>query len=225
MNWSLFFSCIVAKSGLIRLNNGRASSTDQVIIRIPRLGGINDGSYSCEVGEDALRRSRAIIEQEHDPGVDQGSMLSGDNDGSLVVRVVLGESAHSFKNLGSIFRVEYIVASPDLCQLDFHRTSQSLPRLTFSEMGYVWRVYAVTIPKLLPPPLRAANRSIRLVSRVPTLPSLSSHLTSVLLCIGINDRAIGKDHFKVDDAVRCPAVLRAEETQATYSSKSDNHLY
>lgn len=76
-------------------------------------------------------------------------------------------------------------------------------------------VYAVTTPKLLPPPLREAKRSA-LYQYVLGLCSKRRFFTGILLRIGIDHRTIGQDNLEVHDIVGCPAVLSAEETHSTW---------
>lgn len=63
-------------------------------------------------------------------------------------------------------------------------------------------------------PLESGKEVYYRQSRFPS--SLNICRTGVLLGIRIDNRSIGKDHFEVNDVVRCPSVLGTEETQATY---------
>lgn len=77
----------------------------------------------------------------------------------------------------------------------------------------------MTMPKLLPPPLRTAKRSNKdgiLVVAHELLKEVD-FLTSVLVFVGVYHSAIRKDDFEIDDVVGSPAVLGAEEAQSACS--------
>lgn len=111
MKKSLFLSCGPSVSNVVY--NPQERSTDQVVVGIPSLGGVQ-GTKSFESVKHTLRRLGTIVEQEHDPGVNDGGVLSSHDDGRLVIGVVLREVADRLKNLGSLIRGEDIVSSPHL---------------------------------------------------------------------------------------------------------------
>lgn len=86
--------------------------THQIIITIPSLGRIH-GFQGLELVKHALRRLRPIIEQEHNPCVQERSMFCGHNDGRFVVRVVVSEVAHGLEHLGRLGSLEDVISAPD----------------------------------------------------------------------------------------------------------------
>lgn len=68
-----------------------------------------------------MRRLRSIVEEKHDPCVDQRGMLGRHDDGGLVIGVVFGEVTDGFKDLRRLVRTEDIVPSPDLSWLDTYK--------------------------------------------------------------------------------------------------------
>lgn len=88
----------------------------QVVVGIPRLGCVN-GSNVLELLEHMVRGRGAIVEEEHDPCVDQRTIVGCHDDSSLVVRIVRGEFHDSIQDLRGLVRSENIVASPHLVVL------------------------------------------------------------------------------------------------------------
>lgn len=91
-----------------------SGQTDQIVVAMPRLRDIENRANGSEVIEYTLRRTGSIIEQEHDPAVDQGTLLACDDNTSLVVRVVFGKVPESFEDLRSLTRGEEVVTAPYL---------------------------------------------------------------------------------------------------------------
>lgn len=88
----------------------------QVIVAIPRLGSVN-GSNVLELLEHMVRGRGGIVEEEHDPRVNQRAIVACHDDGSLVVRIVRSEFHDGIQNLGALVGSENIVASPHLVVL------------------------------------------------------------------------------------------------------------
>ncbi len=88
-------------------------------------------------------------------------------------------------------------------------------------MGCVWRVYWVTMPKLFPPPFRAANKSDSVSSLLHNTGRIVRH-TCVGWVIGMSDCSISKNNLKVNYIIRRSAVLRTQETQSTFESSESS---
>lgn len=97
------------------MTDGRV--TNQVIVAIPRFSSIGR-SDCCKVGKNTLWWLRPVVEEEHDPGVDQQDMLTSHNDGRLVIGIMLGEVTKSAQDLRRLIGCKDIVSSPYLCFLD-----------------------------------------------------------------------------------------------------------
>jgi hypothetical protein len=94
--------------------------TDQVIVAVPGSSTIGR-SDCCKVGKDTLWWLRPIVEEEHDPGVDQQAMLTSDNNSGLVIGIMLGEVTKSAQDLRRLIGCKDIVSSPYLCYLEYAR--------------------------------------------------------------------------------------------------------
>lgn len=102
---------------IILLQNKNIVMFKQVIVAIPRFSSIGR-SDCCKVGKNTLWWLRPVVEEEHDPGVDQQAMLTSHNDGRLVIGIMLGEVTKSAQDLRRLIGCKDIVSSPYLCFLD-----------------------------------------------------------------------------------------------------------
>ena len=75
----------------------------------------------AELLKHMIRRRGGVVEEEHDPCVDKGTVVGCHDNGSLVVRVVRGELVDGIQEIGGLVGREHIVASPDLVSLAMRR--------------------------------------------------------------------------------------------------------
>lgn len=97
------------------MTDGRV--TNQVIVAVPGFSSIGR-SDCCKVGKNTLGWLRPVVEEEHDPGVDQQAMLASHNNGGLVIGIMFGEVTKGAQNLRRLIGCKDIVSSPYLCCLD-----------------------------------------------------------------------------------------------------------
>lgn len=90
------------------------AGTNQVIVAVPGFGSI-DMFDCCKVGKNALWWLRPVVEEKHDPCVEQQAMLTSHNDGGLVIGIMLGEVTKSAQDLRRLIGSKDIVSSPYLC--------------------------------------------------------------------------------------------------------------
>jgi hypothetical protein len=95
--------------------------TDQVIICIPCLSGLNRVEGS-KVVKHTLGWLRPIVKQEHDPGIEHQGMLSCHDDCGLIVGIVLGKVADGLQDLWCFVGSEDVVSSPNLLSLELSNT-------------------------------------------------------------------------------------------------------
>lgn len=89
---------------------------EQVVVGVPGLGGVY-WTNSLEPFEDVVWWGFAVVEEEHDPCVEDGSVVGCQDDGGLVVGVVCGKVVNGFEEFGSFVGCEEVVSSPDLVVL------------------------------------------------------------------------------------------------------------
>lgn len=95
------------------LQNKEIIVLQQVVVAIPRLrsGGMVNGR---ELVKDSRRGFRSVVEEEQDPQVEDSAMLAGQDNGSLVIRVVGHKVAHRSQDLWRLVGCEDVVAAPHL---------------------------------------------------------------------------------------------------------------
>lgn len=89
---------------------------EQVVVGVPGFGGVRR-TNGLELFKDAVWWRFAVIEEEHDPCVEDGSVVGCQDDGGFVVRVVCGKVMDGFEELGGFVGCEEVVSSPDLVVL------------------------------------------------------------------------------------------------------------
>ena len=95
------------------LENEEIVVLQQIVVAIPGLGrgGVADRS---EFVKDTRRWLGSIVEEEHDPEINNRAMLGGQDNGGLLIGVVIHEVAQSIQHLGGLVGREDVVATPDL---------------------------------------------------------------------------------------------------------------
>lgn len=177
------------------LKNESIVILEQVIVAIPRLRRGNMLNRS-ELVEYTRWRLGPIVEEEHDPRINDQTMLSSQDNCSLVVWIVICEVAQGCQHLWCFVWGEDIVPAPDfvVLRMRLHGVGSDDAEVVTSSFQRGEEVLDTLVSMLL----------VETVS-----------LTWVLLLVGIYRSSIGQYNLKVDDIVGCPAVLGTQETHAT----------
>lgn len=89
---------------------------EQVVVGVPGLGGVC-WTNGLELFKDVVWWRLAVVEEEHDPCVEDGGVVGCQDDGGLVVGVVCCEVMDGFEEFGGFVGCEEVVSSPDLVVL------------------------------------------------------------------------------------------------------------